>query len=130
MKAREKVKISTLRLLVAAFKNRQIEFGHELSDDEAADVVAKSAKQRRESIEAFKNGDRDDLASKEEAELGILAGYLPQQLSEEEIAKIVCQVISEPGENALVDFGKVMGETMKRIKGKAAKETGKKEAKK
>ncbi len=119
MKARDEAKVSTLRLLSAAFHNKQIELGHELSHEEELDVVAKAAKQRRESIDAYKKGGRDDLAAKEQAELDFLTAYLPQQLGEEETAKIVDEVIGELGASGTDDFGKVIGEVMKRVRGKA-----------
>ena len=119
MKAKDELKTSTLRLLVSSFKNKQIEVGHELSDSEAQDVAAKAAKQRRESIEAYKKGGREDLVSREEAELEVINVYLPEQMSEVEIVKIVEQVITEVGAAGAGDLGRVMSEVMKRLQGKA-----------
>lgn len=119
MKAKDEVRVSTLRLLVSSVKNKQIDVGHELGDDEIVDVAVKAAKQRKESIEAYKQGGRDDLVSKEEAELKILEGYLPQQMSELEIGKIVAEVISRLGASSSADMGRVMGEVMGKIQGRS-----------
>ncbi len=117
MKAKDDVRVSTLRLLNAAFKNKQIELGHELADGEAIDVIAKGAKQRRESIDAYQKGGREDLAENEKKELEILSAYLPAQMTEEEVAKAVDEVIAEVGGDA--DFGRVIGQVMAKVKGKA-----------
>lgn len=119
MKAKDEVSVSTLRLLVSAIKNKQIDLGHELNDEEVLEVVSKAAKQRRESIEAYKKGGRDDLSQKEEAELVVIEKYLPKQLEKEEISKIVDDVILETGASGQADFGKVIGEVMKKVKGQA-----------
>lgn len=119
MKAKDELVVSTLRLLVSAFKNKQIEVGHELSDEEVLDVIGKAAKQRRESIEAYNKGGREDLAEKESNELSIIDKYLPAQLGEDEITTIVDEVISETGASTRVEMGKVMSEVMKKVKGQA-----------
>lgn len=119
MKAKDEAKISTLRLLMAAFKNKQIEIGHELNDAEAREVVVKSAKQRRESIEAYEKGNRADLAAKEKAELKILEKYLPAQMSVEEITKVVDETIAESGAKTKADMGRVMGAVMSKLSGRA-----------
>lgn len=117
MKAKDEVRVSTLRLLNAAFKNKQIELGHELTDNEAVEVIAKGAKQRRESIDAYQKGGREDLAENEKKELEILSAYLPDQLTNDEIAKVVDEVIVEVGRDA--DFGRVIGQVMAKVKGRA-----------
>ncbi len=118
-KSRDEVTVSTLRLLIADVKNAQIAKGGELSDDEVLDQIQKSAKKRRESIDAYQKAQRDDLVSKEKAEFEVLAKYLPQQMSEEEIAKIVDEVVGKVGASTASDMGRVMGEVMAKVKGKA-----------
>lgn len=119
MKAHEEAKTSTLRMLLSAVKNRQIELGHELSDEEVQEAVSKSAKQRRESIDAYRKGGREDLVKNEEAELAYLEKYLPEQMSEEEVEKVVAAAIETLGGPGNADTGKVIGEAMKTLKGKA-----------
>ncbi len=118
LKGHQELVVSTLRMLMAAIKNVEIAKQKELSDEEVIEVVQKEVKNRRESIVAFKAGNREDLADKENKELDILNKYLPAQISEEELKKIVSEVAVQlkagPG-----DFGKVMGAVMARVKGKA-----------
>lgn len=119
MKARDEIKTSTLRLVIAAVNNKRIELGHELSDEEILDVLAKEGKKRRESIEAYKVGNRQDLVDREEKEFEVLGKYLPEQMNEGDIAKVVDDVIGEVGVNGNADFGKVIGSVMAKLKGKA-----------
>ena len=91
----------------------------ELADSDILGVLAKEARQRQESIEAFKQGNRSDLAAKEETELAILQGYLPAQASREELESIAQQVISEVGARGRQDMGKVMPQVMARLRGRA-----------
>jgi len=90
-----------------------------LTDDEIQEVLASEAKKRKESIEQFKNGGRDDLVDKEQSELDILSGYLPEQLDDETVASTVKEVIVSTGAQSTQDMGRVMGEVMKKLKGKA-----------
>lgn len=117
MKSREKLKLSTIRLLKAAIKNREIEAGHGLSDSEVLETVGSAIKQRRESISQFKAGGRDDLANKEEQELNYLLEYLPRQLSEEEIVEKIDEVLKRLGTSSSKDFGLVMRTLMSELKG-------------
>lgn len=119
MKARDQLRTSTLRLLVAALTNARIAKGQELSDEEVLAVCDKQAKQRRESIESFVHGKREDLAEKERLELAILAGYLPAQLSDAEIGALVDAVIAASGASSAADMGKVMGVLAGKVRGKA-----------
>ncbi|MDP3994345.1 MAG: GatB/YqeY domain-containing protein, partial [bacterium] len=89
MKAGETDKVSALRFLLSQIKNREIDKRAELTDEEIVSVIAKQAKQRRESVEAFKQGGRDDLVVKEQAELDLLSKYLPQKMGQAELEKIV-----------------------------------------
>ena len=119
MKDRDNVKRSVLRLLLAAIKNAEIAKLGSLDNPDILGVVAREVKQRNESIEAFKQGDRQDLVAQEEAEMAILKEYLPQQLSREEVIIEARQVIEEVGAQGPRDKGKVMSKIMARLKGKA-----------
>ncbi|MDO8618840.1 MAG: GatB/YqeY domain-containing protein [Candidatus Daviesbacteria bacterium] len=117
--ARDETKVSTIRLLLAEVKNSEIAKGHELSDEEILEVVTREAKKRKEAAVGFRSGNREDSALKEEAELQILQGYLPAQMSDEELTKIVDEVITEVGAKTLADMGKVIGGVMSKVKGSA-----------
>ena len=107
-----------MRLLLAALGNARIEAQHDLSDDEAIRVLQREAKQRRESIEAYRDGGRDDLVHAEQRELELIDSFLPAPLSEREASEMVRSVIAEVGAGGPGDVGKVMGPLMKRIDGR------------
>lgn len=126
--ARDEVKVSTLRLLLSEIKNTQIQKGAELSDEDIVSVIQKEAKKRRESIESFKAGNREDLAQKEQSELEILQAYLPAQLTSEELTKLVDEaitkleaegLIAQAGAISLTEMGKVMSLVMGKVSGRA-----------
>ncbi len=119
LKASDKLKLSVLRLLKAAIKNRQIEKGRELSDEEIFAVITTLVKQRRESIEQFSRGGRTELAEQEQLEMAVLQAYLPQQLSPEDIDSLIREAIQESGAAGEADMGRVMRILMPRIKGVA-----------
>lgn len=119
LKAGDQIRLSTLRLLLAAIKNEEIAQGREATDEDVVTVVRRQMKQRRESVEAFRQAGREELARKEEAELAILNTFVPQQLSEEEIRQIVKEVLDQLPETERNNFGRVMGATMSKVKGKA-----------
>ncbi len=122
MRAKDALRLDVLRMLLSSLKNKKIELGNkeELTDDQAAAVVKSEIKKRRDSIVAYEDGGRQDLAQKEAAEIGILNRYLPAQMGEAEIEKEVMAVIAEMGGEASPrDFGQVMGAVMKRIGNKA-----------
>jgi uncharacterized protein YqeY len=119
MKAREQARVSTLRMLMTAVKNAEVERGHHLDDDEVIDIAAIQAKRRKESIEAFKQGGREDLVAKEEAELALLEAYLPQALSDEELAKLIDEAIAETGASEPKQMGEVMKALMPKVRGRA-----------
>jgi uncharacterized protein len=119
MKAKEEMKVSTLRFLLSAINNKQIELQRDLTDEDVAGVIGKQIKERKESIEAYTAGNRQDLVDKEKQEMDLLLVYMPAQMPEEELENIVKQVIGETGASSLADFGKVMGAAMARVKGKA-----------
>jgi hypothetical protein len=108
MKAGAKDKVSALRMLVAALKNKQIEKRAPLTDSEVQDTVRSLIKQRRDSIEQFAKGGRQDLVDKETAEVAVLEVYLPRQLAKDEVEKIVLEVIAQTGAQGAKDMGKVM----------------------
>ena len=119
LKAGEKLRVSTLRLLSAAIKNREVEVQHELDDDEVRDVAVKEAKRRREAIEAYQSGGRDDLVTKERAELDLLSAFLPEQLTDDEVDALIAEAIEQTGATSMQEIGKVMGAVMAKAKGKA-----------
>lgn len=118
-KRSDKVKVSVLRMAKAAMKNRQIEKGEELSDEDVLSVLSTMAKQRRESIEQFSRGGREELASKEKEELEIILSYMPAQMGADEIDQIIREAISETSAQGLQDLGKIMRIVMPRTKGAA-----------
>jgi len=115
----EKERVSTLRLLLSNIGNAEIAKGGPLDEPGVLGVIAKQAKQNRESIDAFRQGERSDLVAKEERELSVLQEYLPQPMSSEEIAAAARQAIAEVGAAGPGDKGKVMGKLMPQVKGKA-----------
>ncbi len=119
MKARDELRVSTIRLALAAVKNVEITKGRELTDEETLEVIAREAKGRREAIEGAEKARRPDIAEKEGKELEVLTDFLPEQLGEDEIADIVKQIITEIGATGPKDRGKVMGPIMQRVKGRA-----------
>jgi uncharacterized protein YqeY len=119
MKAQEKDRLSTLRMLQSALKNEQINLGHELSDEEAMTVIRKAVKQRQDSIEQYSNAGRTELADKERAEMDLLKTYLPPELSEEELESGLREIIASTGAQSKKDMGKVMKEATARYKGRA-----------
>ena len=118
MKSGDKVRLSTLRMLSTAVKNREVEVLHELSDDEVREVAVREAKRRRESIEAFEAGNRPELVAKEKAELEALEAYLPEQLSDAEVDALIDEAITATGASSPKEMGKVMGMVMAKAKGK------------
>jgi len=119
MKSGDKTRVATLRLLRAQMKQEQIDNMRTLSPDDEMAVLANAAKKRREAIESYRQAGRDDLLAKETAELAVISHYLPQGLSNEELAQIIDAAIKETGSAAVGDLGKVMGKIMPQIKGRA-----------
>jgi len=119
MIAKNAAVLSTLRMLIAAARNKEITLRQggeaELSDEQVIEVVASEIKKRKDSIEAYAAGGRPELADKESAEIKVLEKYLPAQLSDEELEKIIKEVIVA----GATDFGRAMGQTMAKVKGKA-----------
>ena len=121
MKSRDKLRLETLRTIKAGFLEKQVEKRPSggMSNEDEISVLISAAKKRKESIEIFRNAGRNDLADQEEKELGIIQEYLPKQLALEEIEEIVRNKINEIGAAGAKDFGKVMPNVMKELKGKA-----------
>jgi len=119
MRSGDALRRDTLRMAESSIYNAEKRDRREYSDDEVTAVLAREVKTRRESVEAFRKGGREDLASKEEAEIAILAGFLPEQLSEPEIAALVDEAIAATGAAGPRDLGKVMGWLAPRTKGRA-----------
>jgi len=119
LKTSDRLKVSVLRMAKAALKNRQIDKGVELSDEDILSVISTLSKQGRESIEQFSKGGREDLAERERQELAILQSYLPKQLTAEELDSIIIEVIKESSSEGIRDMGKVMRLIMPRVKGAA-----------
>jgi uncharacterized protein YqeY len=119
MKAREQDKLATLRLMLSAVKQREVDERITLDDAGVVAVVEKMIKQRRESIVQFEKGARQDLADKEKAEIAVLEAYLPKQLSAAEVEAVVAQAIAESGAKSPADMGKVMGLVKPKLAGKA-----------
>lgn len=134
-KTKDEARLSTLRLLLAAIKNKEVEKRTKLSkteksvkkleeqskltDEEIISVISSEVKKRKEASEQYKQGGREELAEKEEAEIKILSVYLPEQMGEEEVRKIVAETIKEMGISDIKEMGKLMAVLMPKIKGKA-----------
>jgi uncharacterized protein YqeY len=119
LKRQQRVEVSTLRLLLSEIKYAEIAQQKPADDNKVLDVIGKEVKRRRESIEAFKKGNRGDLVAQEEAELAILLSYLPKQMSREEVIAAAQRVVDAVGASGPSDKGKVMAQLMPQLKGKA-----------
>lgn len=123
MKARDQVRLDTLRALISELKNTEISqrtdgTAASLSEADELAVLSRARKQREESILAFRNAGREDLASNEEKQLEVILGYLPKQLTPDEVKAIIQQVMAEVGATTKKDIGKVMGKLMPHVKGR------------
>ena len=123
MKAKDKVRLQTVRSIKKAILEKEVELRpkgiESLTPEQEIELLSQQAKQRRDSIEQFNNAGRDDLADKESQELAIIETYLPEQASESEIEAIIEGIIADSGASSLKDLGKVMGPAMQQLKGKA-----------
>jgi len=124
LKEKNQTGVNTVRLLLAAILLKEKEKKYKtkeetLTDEEVLEVIFSEAKKRKESILEFEKGGRDDLVAKEKAELEILQKYLPEQLSDEELRKIVKEAVEKVGAKDMKDIGKIMGQVMSKVKGKA-----------
>lgn len=120
MKSKDAEKVSTLRFLISAIKYKEVDKKSELTDAELVEAISKQVKTHKESIEAFRAGNRPDLVAKEESELKLLQSYLPAQISESEIRGIVSKIVNDlKSSGKSLDFGSVMREVMPQVRGKA-----------
>jgi uncharacterized protein YqeY len=119
MRSKDQAAITSLRLLLTAMKVREKEVCRALRDDEILAAISVQIKQRREAIEQFRRGGREDLVQAEENELRVLQSYLPAQLSDEDLAKAVDEIIAEVGAVSAKDMGKVMKAAMAKLAGRA-----------
>ena len=118
LKNKEKEKAGSLRLIISKCKNKAIELGRDLSDPEVIKVLQTAAKQHKESIKMYKEGNRSDLVEQETTELGFVEDYLPSMMDEVEVKELIKQIIEEVGATDMSDFGKVMPIVMKKGAGK------------
>ncbi|GLR75759.1 GatB/YqeY domain-containing protein [Aliivibrio sifiae] len=119
MKAKDKLRLGTIRLALSEIKQREIDGHTTLSDDEIIAVLTKMVKQRRDSVSQFTAAGRDDLADKESAEILVLDDFMPQALTDEEVAELLDEAIIESGAAGMQDMGKVMGVLKPQIQGRA-----------
>ncbi|MEJ2456051.1 MAG: GatB/YqeY domain-containing protein [Candidatus Thiodiazotropha sp.] len=119
MKAKDKARLGTLRLITAAIKQREVDERTELDDDQVLAVLEKMIKQRRDSIAQYESAGRQELAAQEKSEIAVIEAYMPEGLSEEEIAAMVDAAISESGAEGMRDMGKVMGLVKPKMQGRA-----------
>lgn len=119
MRAQDKDRLSTIRMLLSAVKYKEIDLGKKLTDEEVVETITSQVKQRRDSIEQFAKAGRADLVEKEEAELRMLQGYLPEQLTPGEIDAEIEKAVNEAGASGMKDLGKVMKLLMPKVSGRA-----------
>ncbi|GAA6141973.1 GatB/YqeY domain-containing protein [Hydrogenophaga sp. 5NK40-0174] len=119
MRAKEMERLATIRLLLAAIKQKEVDEQIELDDAAVVGVLDKLVKQRKDSIEAFEKADRQDLADKEKGELAVLSAYLPERMTADEVIAAVSAIVVEVGASGMGDMGKVMGAAKARLAGKA-----------
>ena len=119
MRAKDSARLSAIRLLLAALKQREVDERIELSDADVLSAVEKMIKQRRESIAQFEKASRSDLADAEKFEVGVLSAYLPRQMGDAEVEKALAAAIAEAGATTMKDMGKVMALLKPRLAGKA-----------
>jgi uncharacterized protein YqeY len=119
LRARDSARLSTVRLLLAAMKQKEVDERVELSDADVLAIIEKMVKQRRESIAQFEKAARQDLADREKSEIAVLSAYLPQKMGDAELAQAVSAAIAESGASAIKDMGKVMALLKPRLAGRA-----------
>ncbi len=119
MRERDKDRLTTIRLVLAAMKQQEVDTRKELTEADVLAILDKMVKQRKDSIDQFTKAGRDELAAKEQAEIEVIQVYLPQQLTEEEILELVADAISSTGAESMRDMGKVMGILKPKLQGRA-----------
>ena len=119
MRARDKDRLSAIRLITAAIKQREVDERIELDDEQVLRVLDRMCKQRRESISQFEKAGRDDLIARERSELDIIQAYMPKPLDDDEIAALIDAAMADTGASSIKDMGKVMGQLKPRLQGRA-----------
>ena len=119
MKAKDSQRLGAVRLALAAIKQREVDERKELSDADVLAVLEKMIKQRRDSIQQYTAGNRQDLADQEQFEIGVLSAYLPQQATEAEVDAVIVEAIAATGAKGVADIGKVMGQVKAKLAGRA-----------
>ena len=119
MKSGDKPRLATIRLIMAAIKQREVDERIELNDEQVLAVLDKMVKQRRDSITQYEQASREDLADKEKAEVEVIQTYLPEALGEDEIAAMITDAIASTGASGMADMGKVMGQLKPKVQGRA-----------
>jgi len=119
MKSRDELRVQVLRMLKSDLRYKKIELGRELTDDDAIGVLSSGVKKRRDSVEEYSRGGREDLANGEAAEIAIIQGYLPEQLSDEELAALVDKAVTQTGARTIKDMGAIMKVLMPDIRVRA-----------
>ncbi len=119
MRARDKPRLATIRLITAAIKQQEVDERIEVNDTQVLALLDKMCKQRRESISQFEKAGRDDLIAQEESELALIQTYLPEQLGEDEITALIDAVMADTGATSIKDMGKVMGQLKPKLQGRA-----------
>ncbi len=119
MKSRDQLTLDTLRMVLSAIKNKEIEKKADIDDSVISSLISTLVKQRREAAELYRKGDREELAQKEEKEIVLLQAYLPEEISKDEICRIVDDGLKEAGANSLADMGKAMKVVMAKVAGRA-----------
>jgi hypothetical protein len=120
LKSRNEMVLNPLRMLRSIIKNKEIETHNDIQDKDIVDILYSEIKKRKESSDLYKKAGREDLSSKEEAEIKIISEFLPEQLSDDDLTKFVSLAITEVGASSLSDMGKIMANVMPKIKGKAS----------
>ncbi|MHB8173262.1 MAG: GatB/YqeY domain-containing protein [Nitrospirota bacterium] len=119
LKAHDAARLSTIRMIISSYRNKEIDSRKDLDDEGILGVLSTAAKQRRESIEQYGKAGRQDLVDKESAELDVIQSYMPQQMGKEEIEALVNEAMAESGAKGPADMGKVMKVLMPKVKGRA-----------
>ncbi len=119
MRAGEKERLGTIRLILAAIKQREVDSRKDVSDEDVLQLLEKMVKQRRESAEQYRKGNRPELAEREEREIELIGAYLPEPLSSDELQALITDAIAQTGASSMKDMGKVMGMVKSRAQGRA-----------
>ncbi|OGC90993.1 MAG: glutamyl-tRNA amidotransferase [candidate division Zixibacteria bacterium RBG_16_53_22] len=119
MKSKDELRVQVLRMIKSDLRYKKIELGRELTDDDVIGVLSSGVKKRRDSIEEYRRGGREDLASSEAAEIAIIQGYLPEQLSDEELTALVDKAVTQTGARTIKDMGAIMKILMPDVRGRA-----------